>query len=325
VLSPSEPPPIAANTSGRLELANWLTAASNPLTARVMVNRVWHWLFGRGLVETVDNFGSTGQKPGNPELLDYLALRFQESGWSVKKLVREIVLSHAYQLSSTFEEKNFAADPENTLVWHATKRRLDAECMRDAMLAVSGDLQYTPPVGSTVALAGDGPIGPRRGRGVSEATIEGETNTRSVYLPIVRDLLPEALALFDFAEPSLVTGARETTNVPSQALFLLNSAVASSRAERFGERVVAGYPAGPNGGVGAALQERITYAYWLAFSRPPDNVERAAATSFFTKFPTGWGKGESGVAGVRDAATAKAAWTSFCRALFASAEFRYLN
>jgi hypothetical protein len=325
VLSLAEPPSIAANTSGRRELAEWLTSPSNPLTARVMTNRVWLWLFGRGLVESVDNFGSTGQKPSHPELLDHLALRFQETGWSVKKLVREIVLSHAYQLSSTFDEKNFAADPENTLVWQASKRRLDAECMRDAMLAVSGDLQFTPPIGSAVAQAGDGPIGPRRGRGVSETEINVETNVRSVYLPIVRDLLPESLALFDFAESSLVTGERETTNVPSQALFLLNSSFAAERAERLGERVVAGYPAGPNGGAGAFLQERITYAYWLAFSRPPDNAERAAATTFFSKFPSAWKIGESGVAGVRDAEAAKAAWTSFCRALLASAEFRYLN
>jgi hypothetical protein len=325
VLSSAEAPRIAPSTSGRLELADWLTALGNPLTARVMVNRAWHWLFGRGLVESVDNFGTTGQKPANPALLDNLALRFQENGWSVKKLVREIVLSRAYQLSSAFDEKSFAADPENTLVWRANKRRLDAECVRDAMLAVSGDLELKPPVGSPVAVAGDGPVGGPRGRGLNESAIQAETLTRSVYLPIVRDLLPESLALFDFAEPSLVSGARETTNVPSQALFMLNSSFAAGRAQRFGERIVAGYPSGPNAGVGAQLQERITYAYWLAFSRPPDNVERTAATSFFMKFPSSWAKGETGAAGVRDAEAAKAAWTSFCRALFASAEFRYLN
>jgi hypothetical protein len=290
-----------------------------------MANRVWHWLFGRGLVSTPDNFGSTGQKPSNPELLDFLALRFQENGWSVKKLVREIVLSRSYQLSSAFDEKNFAADPENTLVWHATKRRLDAECIRDAMLAISGDLELKPPVGSAVALAGDGAVGAPRGRGIAESAINAETEVRSVYLPIVRDLLPESLALFDFAEPSLVTGERETTNVPSQALYMLNSSFAGHRAERFGERVVVGYPAGPNGGASAFLQERITYAYWLAFSRPPDNAERTAATAFFSKFPAGWEKDGNGAAGVRDPEAAKAAWTSFCRALFASAEFRYLN
>ncbi len=325
VLSAPEVPKIVPSTSGRLELTDWLTSPGNPLTARVMANRVWHWLFGRGLVESVDNFGTTGQQPSNQALLDHLAVRFQENGWSTKKLVREIVLSRAYQLGSTYDAKSFAADPENTLVWRANKRRLDAECVRDAMLAVSGDLQLTPPVGSPVAIAGDGPIGAPRGRGVSESVAQADSLARAVYLPIVRDLLPESLALFDFAEPSLVTGSRETTNVPSQALYLLNSPFAASRAERFGERVVAGYPTGSNGGVGANLQERITYAYWLAFSRPPENAERTAATNFFMKFPASWSKGESGSGGVRDAEAAKAAWTSFCRALFASAEFRYLN
>jgi hypothetical protein len=325
VLSSSEPAPIPATTSGRRELADWLTSPGNPLTARVMTNRMWHWLFGRGIVESVDNFGTTGQKPSNAALLDHLAVRFQENGWSVKKLVREIVLSHTYQLSSAFDDKCFAADPENTLVWRANKRRLDAECVRDAMLAVSGDLRLSPPVGSAVAVAGDGPIGAPRGRGISEAVINQETLNRSVYLPVVRDLLPESLALFDFAESSLVTGARETTNVPSQALFMLNSELAADRAQRFAERVAAGYPGGPNAGYAVYQQERIVYAYWLAFARPPTDAERGAAANFFQTFPAAYREGETDVAALRNADTSKAAWTSFCRALFASAEFRYVN
>ena len=140
-------------------------------------------------------------------------------------------------------------------------------------------------------MAGDGMVAGQRGRGISEGQINVDTPVRSVYLSVARDLVPESLAAFDFAETSLVTGERETTNVPSQALFMLNSDFVAKRAERLGERVVAGYPAGPNGGLAANLQERITYAYWLAFSRPPDNVERAAATSFFTRFPANWSKG----------------------------------
>ena len=324
-LHPEAPPEIPANTSGRRELGAWLASPQNPLTARVMTNRVWHWLFGRGLVESVDNFGTTGQAPSHPALLDHLALRFQENGWSVKKLVREIVLSRAYQLSSAVDAKNFAADPENTLVWRMSKRRLDAEAIRDAMLAVSGDLQLAAPVASVLARAGDGPVGAPRGGGLTEAEINAETPTRSVYLPIVRDLLPESLALFDFAEPSLVTGMRETTNVPSQALFLLNSPFAARRAGRFAERIIAGYPTGANGGFSAQLSERIIYAYWLAYSRPPTETERAAAMSFFSKFPANYRPGEGDATAVKNADTAKAAWQSFCRALFASAEFRYLN
>ena len=328
VLASDQAPSIRPGTSGRLELAEWLTSPTNPLTARVMTNRVWHWLFGKGIVESVDNLGSTGQKPSNQALLDHLALRFQKEGYSVKKLIRELMLSRAYQLSSAFDEKNFSADSENTLVWRMSKRRLDAECLRDAMLAVSGDIQYYPPAGSAIAMAGDGMINGPRGRGISEASVSAETDVRSVYLPVARDLLPDSLALFDFAEPSLVTGERETTNVPSQALYMLNSSFVESRASRLAERVAAGYPAAPNAGLNASLPERITYAYWLVFSRPPDNAERTAAMSFFNRFPAAWSKTAAGTNGApvfRDASAVKAAWTGFCRALFASAEFRYLN
>ena len=323
-LSTGAAPAIPARTSGRRELADWMTAANNPLTARVMANRVWHWLFGRGLVESTDNFGTTGAKPANQPLLDDLALRLRDGGWSVKKLVREIVLSRTYQLGSGFEEKAFAADPENTLNWRMSPRRLDAECIRDAILATSQQLQLQPPVASPIALAGDGPASRPRGGGV-ESLVNAATNVRSVYLPIVRDLLPDALAAFDFPEPSIVTGARETTNVPSQALYLLNSPFVAVQAQRLGERVVASYPAGPNGGASANLDERITYAYWLVFGRPPDVVERKAAMTFFSKFPAAWSKGDNSTLGLRNAEAATAAWTSFCRSLFASAEFRYLN
>jgi len=327
VLSSGDAPAIPAGTSGRRELADWITSPTNPVTARVMVNRIWHWIFGKGIVESTDNFGTTGHLPSNQPLLDHLAIDFRDHGYSVKKMIREIVLSHAYQLSSSFNDKDFASDPENTLVWRMSKRRLDAECIRDAMLSVSGDLQYSAPVGSTVAMAGDGMINnPRvRGRGITDAELNVDTPVRSVYLAVARDAVPESLALFDFAENSLVTGERETTNVPSQALFMLNSNFVAKRAERLGQRVVAGYPAGPNGGLAANLQERINYAYWLAFSRPPDPVERTAAMNFFARFPSNWSKGQDGATGVRDASASKAAWTSFCRALFASAEFRYVN
>ena len=323
-LNVSAAPAIPARSSGRRELADWMTAADHPLTARVMANRAWHWLFGRGIVESVDNFGTTGQKPANQPLLDDLALRLRDGGWSVKKLIREIVLSRTYQLGSGFDEKAFTADPENTLNWRMSKRRLDAECVRDAILATTQQLQLQPPVGSPIALAGEGPASRPRGGGV-ESLVNAASNVRSVYLPIVRDLLPDALAVFDFPEPSLVTGARETTNVPSQALYLLNSPFVAVQAQRLGERVTGSYPAGPNGGASANLDERIAYAYWLVFGRPPDAVERTAAMNFFSKFPAAWSKGDHSAPGPRNAEAATAAWTSFCRALFASAEFRYLN
>ncbi|MHA3772412.1 PSD1 and planctomycete cytochrome C domain-containing protein [Verrucomicrobiota bacterium sgz303538] len=328
IISQGETPAIPRDSSGRRELADWIASGQNPLTARVFVNRAWHWLFGQGIVNTPDNFGTTGAKPSNPELLDYLASQFVESGWSVKALVKEIMTSRAYALASMHEETNFAADPQNTLVWRANERRLDAECLRDAMLSISGQMQSTPSVGSLIAKAGDGLIGGPRFRGTSEESIVNSSanlNVRSVYLPIARDVLPEALSVFDFPEPSLVAGARETTNVPSQALYMLNSSSVAKCAQKLAERVLAASPGGPNGGVAANLPERVQFAYWNVFSRPPSDAEQRAAFDFFSKFPGSWQKGDTRVVATRDSAATAAAWTSFCRALFASAEFRLLN
>ena len=150
--------PAIEKGSGRHELAEWIASKDNPLTARVMANRVWLHLIGRGLVATPDNFGANGQTPSHPELLDYLAVSFENDGWSVKKLIRSIVLSRAYRLSSHFNDKNYDADPDNVLVWRMPKRRLEAESLRDAVLTASGRLDLTPPVGSPVARNGEGNI-----------------------------------------------------------------------------------------------------------------------------------------------------------------------
>jgi hypothetical protein len=314
VLTHQPPPKLPATSSGRLELAEWMLSDGNPLTARVMVNRVWLWLFGQGLVNTPENFGTTGDKPSNQALIDTLAVKFREGGWSVKQLIREIVLSRTYQLSSTYDEKNFAADPENALVWRMSKRRLDAEAIRDAMLAICGQLDLRPPLGSPIAEHGNGPIGQFKqypDAGVPEDVLVeagNRTTVRSVYLPIARELLPDALAVFDFAEPGFVTGSRETTNVPSQALYMLNSPFIASVAQKFAERVIATYPANANN----SDAQRVQFAYGLVFSRSPSEAEQQATSDFFAKFPT-------------TNASATAAWTSFCRALFASAEFRFLN
>ncbi len=310
-LTHETPPQIPADSSGRRELAEWMLAESNSLTARVMVNRIWQWLFGQGLVNTPDNFGTTGGKPANQALLDTLAVEFRESGWSVKSLIREIVLSRSYQLSSVYDEKNFTADPENELVWRMNKRRLDAESIRDAILAVSGQLDLEPQPGSPIAERGNGPIGvfqqfPNAGvpedRLVEAGTL---TNARSVYLPIARGMVPGALAVFDFAEPGFVSGRREVTNVPEQALYMLNSPTLATAAQKLAGRVLAAHPAS------ASLAQRVQFAYGLVFSRSPSEAEQKAAADFFAKFPNN-----------NAAATA---WTSFCRALLASAEFRYLN
>ncbi len=336
VLTPGTATAIPRSESGRRELAEWMTSPSNPLMSRVMTNRVWHTLFGRGIVESVDNFGTTGKKPSNQALLDYLAVKFQTPasaggyGWSVKKLARDIVMSHAYQLSSDYEPAAFAADPENAMQWRMSKRRLDAECIRDAMLSASQQIQLSPPMGSLLSQAGDGPIGGpgfRRGGASEDMLINSGATTmvRSVYLPIARDVPPDALAVFDFSDASLVTGARDTTNVPAQALFLLNGDMVAAASRKLAERVMSAYPAGPNGGVGANLDQRVALAYWIALGRSPTQNERTAAWNFFQKFPSNWSKGDKASPGMKNAEDVKAAWTSFCRALFATSDFRYLN
>ena len=299
VLGATGPANIAPGQSGRLELANWLTSPENPLTARVMANRVWQHLFGEGIVSTPDNFGATGERPTHPELLDYLAARLVANGWSVKKLVREVVLSRTYQLSSASDAKNFAADPDNNFFWRSNQRRLDAESIRDGILAVSGRLDLKAPVGSPLSSLSDTDLG----RGARPA-LKGDAHHRSVYLPIVRDMLPEALDLFDFAEPSLVVAAREVTTVPSQALYMLNSPFIRENAAAFAKRFQ---------GTSADPKERIKAAYLTALSRQPTAAEVTRAEGYLKTHAAERG------------GSPETALTTFCQALFASAEFRYIK
>jgi len=206
--------------SGRLELAEWIASPENPLTARVIANRVWHWMYGQGLVRTVDDFGHAGETPSHPELLDYLANRLIEENWSIKALIREIALSRTWQLASTYESQNFGMDPDNRFYWRMNQRRLEAEAVRDAMLAVSGQLDVERPLGTYLREAGEGGVG----QNVFEPVIRAiDANTRSVYLPRVRSVLPEMLETFDAPDASLVTGSRDTTLTPLQSLFLMNN------------------------------------------------------------------------------------------------------
>ena len=307
VLTNGPAPSISPAQSGRRELADWLV--TNPLTARVMVNRVWASLFGQGLVRTADNFGANGEKPSHPELLDALAVQFVRDGWSVKQLIRSIVLSRTYQLSSAHDSTAVELDPDNRLLWRAAPRRLDAEAIRDAMLAASGQLDLAPAQGSFVATIGDGYIG----KGIRPEVFASYTSTkRSAYLPIVRDFVPEALELFDFAEPSLVVAARDVTNVPSQALFLMNNAFVREQSAAFARRILAtplDYP------------QRIRLAYQLALSRPPTAAEVARANTYLVTEARGLIAAKPAD---KDGAP-EHSWSTFCQALFACAEFRYLQ
>ena len=203
-------PTIPSDASGRLELANWIADEKNPLTARVIANRVWYWTMGKGIVASVDNFGSMGDRPTHPELLDYLASFLMENDWSIKKLVREIVSSRTYQLSTQREGKGMDQDPENRLFWRRDRKRLLAEDLRDSMLMAAGNLDMT--MG-----------GPSMKKGTSsEYDYQFDGQRRSVYVPVFRNTLPEIFEVFDFADPNIQGGRRTTSTVASQALLMMN-------------------------------------------------------------------------------------------------------
>lgn len=288
---------LPANQSGRLELAKWLTSRRHPLTSRVIVNRIWKHLFGRGIVSTVDNFGTSGATPSHPELLDTLAVRFVDDGWSVKRLIRSLVLSTTYRQSSMFDTVAFRADPDNALLWRMPKRRLEAEAIRDAMLSVSDELNVERPGGSHVAaMIGDRPISLIGLDKKLPKDLDGMVH-RSVYLPVIRDRLPDVLDLFDFAEPGLVTGERETTNVPVQALYLLNSEFVQARSKALTVRVESQT---------ASLDEFIDRSFQLCFARKPEAVEVISAKAYL--------KNDDHLSKL-----------SFCQALLCTAEFRNLD
>ena len=302
----ARPIEIGSSHSGRLELARWLTDSSNPLTPRVAVNRVWRHLFGRGLVPTVDNFGANGDKPSHPELLDSLAVQFVEDGWSVKRLIRGIVLSRAYRLAGDFDGRNDAADPENALVWRMSPRRLDAESLRDAMLSASGQLHRTPPDRT-------GPTSIATINGANDVPRRLENNPasyRSVYLPIAREQVPEMLELFDFADPSLVVGQRGATNVPAQSLFLMNSPFVHEQSHGVAKRVLAVTDGDDSG--------RVQLAYKLCLSRPASDQEVATALAFIERMDRRLSESEP-----KSHKRRPIVWASYCQALFGSAEFRY--
>ncbi len=312
ILPTVDSPEIPRTTSGRKELAEWMTDPNNPLTARVITNRVWNWLFGAGIVTSVDNFGTTGNEPSHPELLDFLARRFVSEGWSVKKLVREIVLSRTYRLASSHDAANFSADPSNALLWRHSSRRLDAEAIRDALLSSAGMLDLNRPEASLIGRAGDGPLGgPRRSTLTEDKVAKANSNHRSVYLAVARNVEPEVLAVFDFPDAATVQGSRQITNVPGQSLFMLNSDFAAKQAKALANRIMSvDAKLDPNAKLETSeIPNQLNEMYWIAFSRPPTDAELAAATKLLSRYR-------------KDPLTG---WTSVARALLASAEFRSID
>jgi mono/diheme cytochrome c family protein len=316
LLDVPDAPKINSEQSGRLELAQWLTSPRNPLPSRVMVNRVWQHLFGQGLVRSVDNFGATGDVPSHPELLDYLAARFVRDGWSVKRLVRTLVLSRAYQLSSEAPAAHLALDPANRLVWRHSPRRLDAEEIRDATLAAAGTLDLSRPEGSpaqelkVIELPNNSPLAGR----LQDAA--DKSLHRSVYLPLVRGLTPRSLEVFDFAEQGLVTGSRDTTTVAPQALYLLNDPFVRRQALVLTQRLLSQADLDDKG--------RFGLVYRLALGRSPTAKEIDRANAYVADYEAA-ARRELPEDALPPIDPHVAAWASFCQALLASAEFRYVQ
>jgi cytochrome c553 len=302
ILTGSEQPP-AIKGSGRLEFAQWLTRPDHPLTARVMANRIWHWHFGEGLVRTPNDFGKMGDRPTHPELLDYLARRFVEGGWSVKKLHRLIMLSSTYQMSSRGAPEAIEKDPEDRLWSRFAPRRLDIEEIRDGLLAIDGSLDvkmggtlldftsYTDTENSEDRLSLDPEKTPRR----------------MVYLPLRRANLPPLLNMFDFGDATTSLGKRNATNVAPQALFMMNSHFIAERSKKLADSLLASKNLDDS--------RRIQKAYLRILNRRANPAEvsegLAYVAGFQKRFP-----GE---------ATHVKGWQSYFWTLIASNEFLFLE
>ncbi|MDG1896651.1 MAG: PSD1 and planctomycete cytochrome C domain-containing protein [Fuerstiella sp.] len=305
-------PVLPMGQSGRLELAQWMSSTQHPLSARVFVNRVWGWHFGRGIVGTTENFGRLGDRPSHPELLDWLARRFMSSGWSVKDQHRLILSSNAYQMASVHPAEQGAAenpaevDPENLLLWKFRLQRLEAEQIRDSVLAVSDRLDMAIG-GKTVPL--------RNRQFVFNHTSVDHTKydslRRALYLPVIRNNVYSLFSQFDFPDPTMPTGHRSSTVVAPQALLMMNSGLvmdsASSMASTLLDR-------------GKDDTERVRMAYERTVGRSPSSEETQRAIAFVGEL-TSQSIGATGV----EAAGQQQAWSAFCQSLFASNEFIYVR
>ena len=326
VLTRGEQPEIAS-VSGRRELAQWLSSGDNPLTARVMANRIWQWHFGEGLVRTPNNFGRLGAAPTHPELLDYLASEFVDRGWSVKAMHRLIVLSSTYRMSTKTTERANEKDADNRLWSHFNRRRMDAEEIRDSLLAIEGTIDFG--MGGTL----------QTGVGQGMTTTKqlppfdaSKSYRRTVYLPLRRANLSKLLTLFDFGDAATSTGARASTNVAPQALFMMNSEFVSRVAEGFARRLLAERRTPDD--------ERVRQAWMAALAKQPTEVEVSEALDYLRSFEESAaerdlteveaGRQEGPHRSPDHSAyyygeSTLAAWQSYCRVLLASNDFIYIQ
>lgn len=299
ILRLSAPAPEVKTRSGRLELADWIVDPRNPLPPRVIVNRIWQGHFGDGLVRTPDNYGRLGDRPSNPELLDYLARTFMENGWSIKKMTRLIMLSRTYQMSAAFDEEKKAKDPENRLLSHFPRQRLSIEEIRDAYLAMGGDLDLT--MGGTL----DPGVGSDGETSATRISMNPEkTNRRSIYLPLRRSNLPTLYTLFDFGDATSPEGHRGTTTVATQALFVMNSPMVIREAHNLATTVMKQQKQD---------QRRVEEIYLRVLDRRPDAGEIDRGLTYLARLRQKWSSIDEAQA-----------WTSLTHALMASNEFIFV-
>ena len=299
-------PAVPTDASGRLQLAQWITSRENPLTARIMVNRIWHWLYGAGIVRTTDNFGSTGEPPSHPELLDHLAIKFMEDGWSLKHLIKQMVMSRTYRMASTSAASaaQHAMDPDNRLLSHMNRKRLDAECLRDAMLNAAGTLDrtlYGPGVSEVKTIdANDSKI-----QNI-EYGYQFLDTRRSLYTAAFRNVRHPLFEVFDFADINQPIAQRTTSTVATQALFLMNSPKVIEQARSAADLVLKSSP---------DTDKRIENAFQNSLQRQPTAKEQAQVREFLDTSLSGNATAED----VRDL------WARFIQTLWSTPEFRFLD
>jgi hypothetical protein len=297
---------MGPGNSGRLELARWLTSADNPLTSRVFVNRIWQWHFGRGLVETPDNFGSLSGPPTHPRLLDWLADEFRSGGWSTKRLHRLLLCSATYRRGNGYEPRSAKVDVENELLWRFRRRRLEAEEVRDSLLAVAGTLDHAMH-GSLLSLkARDYVDDAETGRHL----VSYDNSRRSVYQPVIRNKVYNLFQTFDFPNPSMVNGRRSSTTVSPQVLLMMNSPLVIGCAEKMAEQVTQL----PN----RAMSERLNDMYLTVLGRFPDDLEKVALLAYLDRYA-------SRVAAGTKLQRRQAAWNSLAQSVLMLNEFLYVD
>lgn len=322
MLPEGKPAAFAESGSGRKELAAWIADAQNPLTARVMANRIWFHLFGQGIVRSVDNFGVRGEPPTHPALLDHLAARFVRDGWSVKKLVRGIVLTHTYRQSSAHHAEAFAKDPDNRLLWRSNRRRLDAESLRDALLAISGKLKPgsggpSLPLGIPGNVNLGGPPSIKDDPQIEDTML----CRRTIYQPVKRKNPFEKLdllAVFDFPDPNDETGQRTVTTVPTQALYLMNSPLLREVSAGTVQRVFA---------MADQDDSRLRELHRLILNRDATAVEMEKRMAFLESYQARQ-VAESGAPEAPQASredSRRAAWEALAHSLLASNPFLFLE